>query len=125
MQQSIYPLLRAIETLGEKECITAFTYLSQTIGGFFAYLLSDPSNLICLEQMNDEWHFFVETIPKKLEHVPLQIVLHILNQCQEALRIIAKFLFEDNSVYVSQLGVLIWEDITGSILHHFFYPCAN
>jgi hypothetical protein len=115
LQQSIYTFLRAIEILGEKEYTTAFNYLSQTVGDFFKYLLSDPSNLVCLEQVSDEWRFTAETTPTKLDHVPLQVVLHILGQCQESLGIIAKFVFEENTAYVSRLGSSIWDDIANSI----------
>eukprot|EP00026_Physarum_polycephalum_P003856 Phypoly_transcript_03872.p1 GENE.Phypoly_transcript_03872~~Phypoly_transcript_03872.p1 ORF type:complete len:750 (+),score=116.50 Phypoly_transcript_03872:49-2298(+) len=116
LQQSIYPFLRAIEILGEKETTTAFTYLSQTIGDFFKYFLSDASNLVSLEHVSDEWRFLAETTPTKLEHVPPHVVLHILGQCQEALGIIAKFVFEENTAYISRLGGAIWDDITNNII---------
>lgn len=115
-------MLRAIETLGDKECTTAFSYLSQTLGHFFTFLLADASNSVHIEQVYDEWRFVAETTPQKLEHVPIHVVLHILGQCQEALGILAKFVFEENAVFISRLGSLIWDDIANNIFYHLLLP---
>lgn len=116
LQQPIDSLLRSIETLGEKEYTIAFTYLSQTIRDFITFLLSDPSNLVSLEQINGEWNFVAETSPKKLEHVPLDVVLRILRECEELFGTIAKFLFEENTSFISRLGVFLWDDIANNII---------
>ena len=102
--------------MGEKEYTTAFGYLEKTIGDFFIFMLSDPSNTVAFEQNNDQWIFVVETTPKKLEHIPVPVVLRILSLCQEALGIIARFVFEDNVTFVSRLGSVIWGEIVNSIL---------
>lgn len=115
IHQSISSMLQAIESLGEKESTTAFNYLHKTIGDFFAFLLSDPSNIVSYNQQNEEWSLVVEAGSKKLEHLPVPVVLQILSLCEQGLNIVAKHLFEENIPFITKMGSLIWDDIVANI----------
>lgn len=117
IHQPVASVLQAIESLGEKEYTSAFTYLHTTIGDFFSYMLSDPSNIVSYNQENDEWALVVETGSKKLEHLPVPVVLQILSLCKQGLSIVAKNLFEENTPFITKMGSLIWDSIVSNIQH--------
>lgn len=114
IKDSTYPLLRALETLGEKEIVVAFTYLEKMFADLFV-LLSDPANNFSLNQSNGEWRLIIDEPSTKPVQPSVSSVVGVIDILQELFGVIAKFLFEDNVNFIARWGALVWTSLVTGI----------